>query len=364
MKILFHLGHPAHFHLFKNVITSLNNNGHKIFVLIKKKDVLEELLLSSSIEYKNILPNGRKNNKLFIFIGFLIQSLKMLFFCLKSFPNVLVGTSVSTPIISKLIFSKSINVNEDDAEVVPLYSKLSYPFSDNILAPKNCSVSKWSEKKTNISSYHELAYLHPNNFTASEDIASNYVDISNPYFIIRFAKLNAHHDTNIGGITNDIASRVINLLQPFGKIYITSERLLSDDLEKYRIQINPIDIHHVMAFTSIYIGDSQTMAAESAVLGVPFIRFNDFVGRISYLDELENKYKLGYGFKTNEIDKLYRKVNELIIMPNRKEIFQKRRQNMLSEKIDYSKFLIWYIENYPESVNILKENPDYQYRFR
>lgn len=54
-------------------------------------------------------------------------------------------------------------------------------------------------------------------------------------------------------------------------------------------------MHHVMAFASLYIGDSQTMAAEAGVLGVPFVRFNDFVGSIGYLRELEDKYELGYG---------------------------------------------------------------------
>lgn len=54
-------------------------------------------------------------------------------------------------------------------------------------------------------------------------------------------------------------------------------------------------MHHVMAFASLYIGDSQTMAAEAGVLGVPFVRFNDFVGRIGYLRELEDTYELGYG---------------------------------------------------------------------
>ena len=39
MKALFHLGHPAHFHLFKNVIVTLNSKGHQIFILIKKKDI-------------------------------------------------------------------------------------------------------------------------------------------------------------------------------------------------------------------------------------------------------------------------------------------------------------------------------------
>jgi len=27
-------------------------------------------------------------------------------------------------------------------------------------------------------------------------------------------------------------------------------------------------------------------------------------------------------------------------------------------------FLVWFIENYPESNKIMKENPDYQYNFR
>ena len=71
--------------------------------------------------------------------------------------------------------------------------------------------------------------------------------------------------------------------------------------EKYRIKINPLDMHHVMAFASLYIGDSQTMAAEAGVLGVPFVRFNDFVGRIGYLRELEDKYRLGFGVHASPI---------------------------------------------------------------
>jgi predicted glycosyltransferase len=49
----------------------------------------------------------------------------------------------------------------------------------------------------------------------------------------------------------------------------------------------------------MYIGDSQTMTAEAAVLGTPAIRFNDFVGELSYLEELEYTFDLTYGIKTN-----------------------------------------------------------------
>jgi predicted glycosyltransferase len=164
--------------------------------------------------------------------------------------------------------------------------------------------------------------------------------LEKPYFILRFAKLGAHHDAGIKGISDEIAAKLVELLDPFGRVYITSERKLDTVLEPYRIQINPIDIHHVMAFAKIYIGDSQTMAAESGVLGVPFIRFNDFVGRISYLDELENKYQLGFGIKTNEIEKLTTTIKHLVNVDNLNELHKERRLKMLSEKIDYTAFLI------------------------
>ena len=104
--------------------------------------------------------------------------------------------------------------------------------------------------------------------------------------------------------------------------------------------------------------------AEAGVLGVPFVRFNDFVGKIGYLRELEDVYHLGYGVKTDEVERLYKTVDDLLSMPNRVVVFQERRQKMLSEKIDYAQFLTWFIENYPESKRIMKGNPDYQYRFK
>ena len=225
-------------------------------------------------------------------------------------------------------------------------------------------VEECLDKATKYNSYQELAYLHPNHFRPDKSIVEKYFSSDQDYFLIRFAKLTAHHDDGIKGINAEIAQKIIDVLEPYGKIYITSERELESQFEPYRINIDPIDVHHVMAFAQIYIGDSQTMAAESGVLGVPFVRFNDFVGRIGYLRELEDVYQLGYGVKTNEVDRLYSTVEELLNMKMRKEVFAERRQKMLSEKIDYAQFLTWFIEDYPESAKTMKENPDYQYKFQ
>ena len=366
MKIGFYLAHPAHYHLFKNVIFKLIKADNEILVLYNDKDVLHNLVRSSDFHSlsHHVKTNADVNSKFALIIQFLVKIWGAFRVFRKFKPQVVFGTPILISLIGRVLHFKSIIVNEDDFDIVSKTANLGYPYADNILCPQVCRTNQFDDKCIKYQSYHELAYLHPNHFHAKKEVAELYVDSTAPFFIIRFAKLFAHHDDGISGINSDIAECLIDILEPFGNIYITSERSLEPTFEKYRISIDPKDIHHVMAIASLYIGDSQTMAAEAGVLGIPFIRFNDFVGRISYLDELENKYKLGYGITTNNIKGLYRKVEELLKMPNRKDVFQERRRKMLSEKIDYSDFLTWFIEDYPNSVSIMNDNPDYQYNFK
>ena len=41
----------------------------------------------------------------------------------------------------------------------------------------------------------------------------------------------------------------------------------------------------------------------------------------------------------------------------------KKRLQMLNEKIDVSRFMIWFLENFPYSKSVMAESPDLQYRF-
>ena len=375
-KIAVFLGHPAHFHLYKHVVNALIKNGYDVTYLIKRKDILEDLVKQTGVPYTIVRDKERaKSSKL----GLIFSMLKLDFNVFKSLlkfrPKLLIGTYC--PIFSKLTFIPFISCNEDDAKVVPNFAILSYPPANSILTPVVCDNGKWNSKSTKYPSYHELAYLHPNHFMAVKAVVEGYgIDTTKPYYILRFASLNAHHDDGICGINTEIAQRLIDILSPHGKIYITSERELEPQFEPYRIRINPLDMHHVMAFASLYIGDSQTMAAEAGVLGTPFVRFNDFVGRIGYLRELEDVYQLGYGIhatplsedstirrndgslQPNGTQELYGAVETLVAMPaeERRTLYAARRERMLSEKIDYAKFLTWFIENYPDSQQQTREN--------
>ena len=366
MNVLIQLSHPAHFHLYKNVAKNLMDHGHQVFILIKTKDILEDLLKQSGLPYYNILKEAHRKSRLGVLWDMIVRDVRMLRFVRKNKIDLLTGSTPEVAQVGWVTRKYRVNTGEDDMRVVPLFQKIAGPFIQTMLSPVVCDNWKIEAKTVKHASYHELAYLHPNHFDADRNVVEKYFPSDSPYFIIRFSSLNAHHDKGIKGINAEIAQRLIDILNPYGKIYITSERELEPQFEPYRIKINTLDMHHVMAFSSLYIGDSQTMAAEAGVLGVPFVRYNDFVGRIGYLNELENVYQLGYGIKASEegsADKMYKIVEDLLATPNLNMEWEKRRQKMLHEKIDYAKFLTWFIEDYPESQKIMRENSDFQFRF-
>lgn len=220
------------------------------------------------------------------------------------------------------------------------------------------------QKKVPFHGYKELGSLHPRRFNPNQDIIKQFNPDLSKYFILRLVSLKATHDVGKAGLNDEEVLLLISMLENHGKVFITSERSLPDKFEKYRISIKVNEIAHALYFADLLIADSQTMSAEAGVLGTPYIRFNDFVGRISYLEELENKYKLGYGIKTKDKDLLFSKVNELLNTPNLKDEWKIKRSKMLSEKIDMTDFMVWFFENYPESAKIIEENPDYQYKFK
>src|SRR6186997_3016151 len=102
MRYLFYLGHPAHFHLFRQVIPMLRNAGHEIKVLIKRKDVLEQLLKDSGWEYINIMEGDRGDSKLEIAWGLLKRDYAILKIASRFKPHLMVGTSTELGQVGRL----------------------------------------------------------------------------------------------------------------------------------------------------------------------------------------------------------------------------------------------------------------------
>ena len=365
MKVLFMISHPAHFHLFRYTMDALKADGHTLTVVIRPKDVLEQLCLNSGTEYIKIRERSRTVGKFGLALSLIQKTWEVCRIVRKVRPDLMMGSDGVIAYAGKLFGIPAFDCDEDDAEATPLFAKMFYPFFTGVITPECCSVGKWKAKKVGVRSYHELGYLHPHQFTPDPAKVSQYgLDPTQPYTLIRFAQLTAHHDVGIKGINTAVAERVLEMVRPYGPVYITSERPLEPQFEPFRIHIDPLDMHHVMAFATLFVGDSQTMAAEAGVLGTPFVRLNDFAGRLSYLNELEQDYRLGFGHKTNDVEGFYASIQQWLDTPDRKAICAQRREKMLSEKIDYARFLTWFIESYPDSARIMKDDPDYQWIFR
>jgi len=364
MNVGLFLGHPAHFHLLSSTARILEGGGHHVFFAVKKKDILFQLLDAAGYPYY-ILREDRSDSKLGMVSSVLMMEYHMVNFLRKYHIDILVGSTLSFS-ARVIMHVPTIILGEDDYEVVKSLDLITCPWASSVLSPETCNNGPFERKTVHYQGFHKLAYLHPNRFAPDMKVVHKYFSTERPYFLLRFALLKAYHDIDAKaqGIDTEIAQNIIYRLSKHGDVYITSERPLEPQFEQYRLHINPLDIHHVMAYASLYIGDSQSMAVEAAMLGVPSLRINDFVGRIGVLRELDEKYELTYGFLPSESEKLYAKIDELLSMNNLHEEFQSRRQRMLADKIDVSAFFTWYIENYPESKKIMKKNPDYQYRFR
>ncbi|HOI30219.1 MAG TPA: DUF354 domain-containing protein [Melioribacteraceae bacterium] len=351
MKVLFHLAHPAHFHLFKNVIKDLKYLNENVFITFNDKDILEDLIQKSELKDISIKLKARKTllTKKDLVLQFYEKIYSLYKILKKEKPDLVMGTSIIISIAGRILGIPNTIVNEDDFDIIKYTANIGYHFADKIICPEVCRTGKWEYKCIKHNSYHELSYLHPNHFTPDIRVVEKYISIDRPFSIMRFAKLSAHHDVGIKGINDNYAIKVIKKLENYGDVYITSERDIGPELNDYRLEINPLDIHHFLAFSKLYIGDSQTMAAEAAVLGTPFIRVNDFVNRISYLDELENKYNLGYGLLPNNAESIYELIDR-ILNSDYYELARKK-QKMLDEKIDFSNYLTNYIKNFVRIKN-------------
>ncbi|MCZ7611053.1 MAG: DUF354 domain-containing protein [Ignavibacterium sp.] len=367
MKILFFLSHPAHYHLFINTYKILNES-HNCIIAIKTKDILENLLNSANVSYYNLQrKNLKRNNKLKLYIdtigGLLLRDIRLIKLIYKNKPDLMIGTEWAIAHVGWLLGIPSIIVNEDDTAATP-ENKYFYPFAKTLLLPECCDIEFFNNKRISYAGYHELAYLHPNRYVPLKNKIEQLFRDEKNYIIIRLVGLNASHDIDKKGLSFELINKLIEKYGDKFNIFLSSEITLPPQYLNKVFPLEKKDMHHALSYAALFIGDSSTMIAEAAILGTPAIRFSDFVGKLSYLEELEHKYGLTYGIKTSEPEKLLYKVDKLLAIQNLKDEWHKRRMKMLSEKIDVTAFMVWFIENYPQSVKIMKENPAYQYRFK
>ena len=364
MRILIDINHPAHVHLTRNMYHELVKRGHEIIVTCKDIPSAQALLDLYHIPYINI---GHKDDSLAKKgLDQLVYNWRIWKLVHKHKIELGIGSSINIAHVSKLSKMSSIILDDDDDEVEPLFAKYAHPFADVVLSPME--TPRKTQKVVYYPAYHELAYLHPKRFVPDasvlDDAGIRYERDANgrvvnvePYFVMRFNAFKAHHDVGVVGLTIENKRRMVELLSQHGKVFITTERDIDEEFMPYQLRVPQDKVHSLLYYATMFVGDSQTMTSEAAVLGTPSIRCNTFVGRIHYLEEEEHRYGLTYGFRPDASEEMFARVEELLAMGDAelKAEWGKRREVLLKEKIDYTGFQVWFVENWPKSIEMARK---------
>jgi len=364
-RFLFYLVHPAKFQFHKVQINKLKEKGHIVEVVINTKDILEDLVKEEGWEYNNIFPKSRKIHGLHVYIAAGISLLLSIYRLWRHTYGKKYDLFIGDALVylGRMRGVTSFYPTDDVLAAVPEQRTWFIP-ANYIIAPEITDIGKFKNKKIAYKGYKALAHLHPLHFTPDIKILDKELQKGESYFLIRCTGFGATHDLNKSGITDEILFKLEKLLAPQGRILITSERALPEKLNKYKLIIRKNDLAHYIAFAKILISDSTTMSTEAAVLGTPSVEFDEYFYEIEQMIELEQKYKLIHCFRTNQQEEMLSKVKELISIQNLQEVYERRRQRLLTDTIDVSSFLIWLFENHPKSTSTYFANPDIQNRFK
>jgi predicted glycosyltransferase len=296
MRVLFDVSHPAHVHLYRQLAGRILTEGGAVLFAARDKDVTLRLLRAYGLPFES-LSRARSRSRLRL-AAELLQRTARLYARARAFrPDALVGSSSSVGLVGRLVGRPSYVFAEDDAKVTPLFAATAFPLATRIVTPRALAHENHGARHLMYPGYHELAYLHPNQFAPDPDLVRSLgLEPASPYFVVRLVALEAHHDTAAKGLSREAARRVVALLREHGRVLITSEAPLDPALEPLRFPLPPERFHDVLALAALVVGDSQTVSMEASVLGVPNFRCNTFVGRLSVLEELEHAFGLTRGF--------------------------------------------------------------------
>lgn len=355
MKILIDIGHPAHVHYFRNFITEMKKRGHNFFITARNKDVTFSLLNAYNIPY---ISRDSGSSKLLGKLLYIFKADYLIFKHAVNFKPDIFLSFGSTYAGHVAFFLKKPHIVFDDTEHAKLEHLMYKPFANIIFTP-NCFLKDMGKKQIRFQSFMELCYLHPKYYSPNPTILKSLnIKEQEEYAILRFVSWDASHDIGQTGLSYEMKIEVVSRIASKMKVFISSENELPADLKKYKISIEPEIIHDALYYASIFVGEGATMASECAMLGTPAIYVNSLTGGTV---EEQEVYGLLFGFRTS--NGVLEKIDELLNMKDRKIFFREKNKKLIYDKIDITEFLIWFIEEYPNSHGIMKMNPDYQSRF-
>lgn len=333
-SVVFSITHPHDAHLFRNAIEELDDAGYEVHVFVREKEIATNLLESFGIQHEVL--SGDYSSKKGLMKSWLTYEYRLLREVRRIEPDLMVAeVGVATAQVSSLVRTKSLVFV--DAEHAKLQNLLSFPFADRICTSQSFEDDVGS-KQVRYDGYQELAYLHPNRFEPDPTVLDSIgFDEEDKLVLLRTVGWNAAHD--IGSQGFDGLRNVIDDLEATGAtVLVTAETELPADLQHYQIRIPPHRIHDLMYYVDLYIGESPTMATESAILGTPAIYVSTI--RMGYADDIQGRYGLIFNYSGEDRQTRALEQARDILDGSYEADWESRRQQLLAENEDTTEVIL------------------------
>ena len=278
MNILFELRHPRHYYQFKAIYDILKERGHLVKIIATERTLLIDILRESKEEF--ILLKHTKSGSIalkllsyFIYFNIVVKTVK------EYNINLLISKASISSCFLKVIKPNLESVIFPDSEDVWLTNNYVRFFSDLIILPSIFPL-KWSPQKVlRIKGTCENCYLDPKYFQPKKIIPSEYgYQEGSKFVFFRFVAWKAHHDKGQYGFSKSERKDIVKLFIQYDYIPLISfEDKPDEDLEQYINRFPKNEIRSVLTLCDYFVGDSQSMAAEAALLGVKSFRYNSWV---------------------------------------------------------------------------------------
>ena len=358
VRVVVDINHPGHVHYFKNFIWEMMQRGHEVLITASHKDVATQLLQLYGLEYFDLGSYG--SSLLQKMVNIPIMDVKM-YRAVKNFrPDILLGfSSIRAAHASKVLGVPAVIF--DDTEHAKWEHRLYAPFAAAILTP-SCFHKDLGKKQVRFNGYMELAALHPACFRPDPSVLQELgLTEDDAFIVVRFVSWDANHDVGQHGIRDKVG--LVKALEQYGRVLITSEGALPEELQSYQIRVSPEKLHDLLYYATLYVGEGSTTASECAVLGTHAIYVNTLP--LGYIAEEDEKYHLVSDFSGRDCtdETVLAEARRLLQNPDLRKEGKQKGATLVQDKIDVTAFMVWFIEHYPQSIDLMKSQPEVQQQF-
>ncbi len=226
----------------------------------------------------------------------------------------------------------------EDTEVSKFSLRICKRLSTKILTPRTF-LTDLGPRQERLDTYKELFYLHPSVFTPDKQILRDVgFNPDEPYILVRFVAWNASHDIGKHGLDAAGQIALVRRLEKYGRVYVSAEGALPDELRPNALQTPYELIHHVLAFARLVFSEGATMASEAVMLGTHALYVNTIVSG-STREQCE-RFHLLYNFNEGEdrYERAAAQAEALLQTPGLVELGREKRRKLLEEKVDINAY--------------------------